>query len=330
MRLTVLSEADPSRRGFFSRFLPKRAEEPDDKLTPGGGLDQSTAETTPTDDPDRRDFLRTTGGAVSAVAQASPLGRLASNVLGTAKLAAHIPSAWDAMSDKELLETPEGEWLGQIDPKRAAQIAKDNPEHGPAEAVAKLSRILSYGFMKQAGIHPSISEPASRRIGDMTKRFMKAGFDPERSKSWATARIEAANKSSDALMQISKHWNLKADDVMSKAAEFGSFQMPGQAREFLKFMKLNADNYNIDMSGATAQKAEQVTQRVERHLNAAEPERQRFRKEMTQRRDEFVDWHKAKRDENRRALAGDDELGRWDWEGGATFEAKLTRALRCL
>lgn len=281
MRLSLLHEAE-SRRGLFKRFFgwKKNNKEVED-------MPEKQEEESPFD-MDRRGFIRTAGSAAASAASGI------SPVIGIAKKMHDVKSIYDAMSDEKLLKTPEEKWLDEIDPARRRQIARDHPEHGKREAVAKLYEILAYGLTNVVA-GPKAAQRAKRNA-------------------------ERVKKAVDALGKISKTWNIKQSELMSNIAQY--FQ--GDVKECMtdiqqvgKFLRKNGEKLGIDMDvGNKLDKTE--TTKFWQEKNA----------EAKKRREEF--YHKQeeqKRLEQERQEREDAEaISRWEDEGGS-FESKLKKAL---
>lgn len=177
----------------------------------------------------RRDFMKKIGGAaMMAGRDLNPMLNLASQAAQTGKFA----NAFSSLSTEELLETPEHLWLDKISPARAAQIAKEFPEHGKEEAVAKIIKVLTYGIVK----HATNDTDTARRMSETSKDASKA------------------------LMEIGKRWRLTGSDLVKH------FENQGVDDEYLKnfsnFIVKNASRYGIKQDISLKKKSDQKSKPV--------------------------------------------------------------------
>lgn len=179
----------------------------------------------------RRDFMKKIGGAaMMAGRDLNPMLNLASQAAQTGKFV----NAFSNLSTEELLETPEHLWLDKISPARVAQIAKEFPEHGKEEAVAKIVKILVYGTVK----HITNNTHAARRVSETSKDASKA------------------------LMEIGKRWRLTGSDLVKHFEN----KSAGVGDEFLKdfsdFIVKNASRYGIKQDISLKKKPDQKSKPV--------------------------------------------------------------------
>ncbi len=126
--------------------LVKKAKEPsiDDQPSENQPSEEPSGDQSGIDQIDRRGFLRTVGSTAAAASGITTnIGALLD--VGSA-VTGGTSGLFDNLSDEELLQTPEEKWLGQIDPRRAAHIAKKYPAHSMAEAAHKVYKIMAYGI----------------------------------------------------------------------------------------------------------------------------------------------------------------------------------------
>lgn len=97
----------------------------------------------------RRDFLRRAGGTAVAAATKGPAGVLKSVIGGALKDAGGVGGIIDKLahiSDEELSETPEEEWINIVPSERLANMVKSGKYDPSHEAAHKIYRMLYYGI----------------------------------------------------------------------------------------------------------------------------------------------------------------------------------------
>ena len=144
----------------------------------------------------RRDFLRRAGGTAVAAATKGPMGALKSVMGGALKDAGGVGGIIDKLahiSDEELSETPEAEWINIIPSERLANMVKSGKYNPSNEVACKIHAMLSYGFnYVRRGGNPTdlLGEKLPDMLGAggpqtgevvrmMMKSVLKTGIDPK-------------------------------------------------------------------------------------------------------------------------------------------------------
>jgi hypothetical protein len=295
MKLSLIREAG-SRRDLFRKLMGKgNKPEPKPENTP-----EVDGPQLPDTDMNRRGFLKTAG---TAAASATGHGQLFGTVAGLAD--SNAANIYSKMTDAELLDTPEHKWLDQIPANRAAYIARKHPEHGKREALAKLMKIVSYGFLKNQGVDRSTAKAMSKHAEEMVRN--------------AQIRSETVIKNAEhALKAIGSKWKIPdGATLMQSAYKDGYFGVPrdpnamGDAEKFAEVLEKRGHEFGIKADP----NLRQVAKKLDKNL-------------ATKERDYQHSWRK--RQENSRSLKQDDEQGRWADDGGRAFESKLDSILGLL
>ena len=140
------------------------------------------------------------------------------------------------------------------------------------------------------------------------------------------AKADAAKVSNAqrALRGIGKHWKLDFNQVMQKAAQSGTLGSQEEARKLADFIRQNGRNYGIKADPGQRHPSE-----GQKYWDDQEIESERQQAERKRKKDEEDEPIRRKKEEDD-ARFDRDSLSRWEGEGGATFESKLTRALTVL
>lgn len=292
MKLSTISEA-PSRRDLLSVFRPKSsASEQPEKTEQADYQEQDPLNAVGLGKQDRRSFIKTTAGAA---ASAIPGGSVAKIPGAIGK----VKNLFDNLSDEQLLKTPEHAWVGKIDSGRMNKIVREHPDHGVGEAVAKISKLITYGMLRAAGAGPN----SARNVSDMIDRHIDIDkLEGGRSES-------TVNNAREALKQITNKWRTSQSELMDYAAKRGYLGDQEHARQFASFIRQNGQKLGIKMDlGGKRHESE-----------SPEWHSERTRKLQAKTRE----WERNRNYD-------DTAIPRWEDDGGSpgpSFEDKLSRAL---
>ncbi len=237
MQLAMLNEAD-SRRDLLRRLVGKggskpRGTEPQQTSPPTTQQPEAAPEPS-VGSSDRRGFMKTVGSVAASATGQGPLMSIAKASMG----GDYAPTKYDAMSDEKLMNTPEQLWIPNVEPGRAANIAKKYPDHGRQEAVAKVVKLVTYGFLKAKGIDPNKAHGISKGCEKIV------------------------NNANDALKAIGSQWQLNGTDLIKSASQQLVYCEPGEAIKFAEFLEQHGKDYNIAVDKDIRKVAQEVDQQV--------------------------------------------------------------------
>lgn len=145
--------------------------------------------------PSRRDFLKQTSRGIAAASGMPMLGPLA----GSGGVSGAISSTFSNMSDEELMQTPEEDWIDKVPFARVVRIIKSpfNDDYAGNELVTKLMKSMTYGAdYKNSGKVAQILASASKSAG---KDIFSGGF------------IEALEQNLESMVELHDLWDKPAE-----------------------------------------------------------------------------------------------------------------------
>lgn len=178
--------------------------------------------------------MRTVGSAAASATGNGPLLKIAKASMGSS----YMPTQYDAMSDEKLMNTPERLWIPNVEPGRAENIAKKNPEHGKQEAVAKIMKLVVYGFLRIRG------------------------HSPQQSHAVANGTEKMINNANDSLRAIGSKWQLNGSDLLKSASRNLYYCEPGEALKLADFLEQHGKDYGISVGKDIHKVAKEVDLQV--------------------------------------------------------------------
>lgn len=188
----------------------------------------------------RRDFLRRTGGTVAAAATKGPMGALKSVVGGALKNAGGVGGIIDKLShlsDEELSETPEQDWINIIPSERLAKMVKSGSYDISNEFVNKAHTVLTYGpDNKQSGSTIQLMLKSLAKSGINPAQAVSSAFTSRKSSWFWEIFGNASGKDISAIPEIEEAFGMRFGPVaekqmLAREREYGHNSPDNQYRE---------------------------------------------------------------------------------------------------